>query len=270
MIDAVTEEGQCNESGRSVLGQETDGTEMGGAREAFLTTHWSLVDEVKKGGDRERVLIGLLLERYWKPVYCYLRRKGFGNEPAKDLTQGFLHEVVLNRRLVERADPAKGSFQALLLHALRQYVIDERRRGTTRRQIPKEKLVSLDMASPPELPDAADSLNADEGYNYAWKADLLERALSEVKERYVKQGMETHWRVFHDRVLQPVRQDCRPLSLKEICSQHGIENEARASHMLDAAKRRFRDVLRRHVRQTVLSGEDLDEELGEIVRFLKE
>jgi hypothetical protein len=30
---------------------QRDWTEMGGVRETFLTTHWSLVDEVKKDGD---------------------------------------------------------------------------------------------------------------------------------------------------------------------------------------------------------------------------
>ncbi len=246
-----------------------DWTDMGGSREAFLTTHWSLVDELRKEGDRDRALIGLLLERYWKPVYCYLRRKGFDNERAKDLTQGFFHEVVLNRHLVERADPGKGSFRSLLLHALRQYLIDEQRRQTARRQIPKEKLVPLDVAGFPELPEAAGQLNPEESFNYAWKADLLERVLSEVKQSYVGRGMETHWRLFHDRVLQPVLQDDQPPSLKELCSQHAIENEARASHMLDTVKRRLHSVLAKHVRQTVSSGEDVQDELEEFVKFLK-
>ena len=86
-----------------------DPTDMGGLRETFLTTHWSLIEGIQSGGDRDRALIGLLLDRYWKPVYCYLRRKGCDNEQAKDLTQGFFHEVVLNRHLVDRADPSAGS-----------------------------------------------------------------------------------------------------------------------------------------------------------------
>ena len=76
-----------------------DQTDIGGVRDAFFTTHWSLIEGVKKHQDRDQVLIGLLIERYWKPVYCYLRRKGYQNEQAKDLTQSFFHEVVLNRRL---------------------------------------------------------------------------------------------------------------------------------------------------------------------------
>ena len=73
-----------------------DQTDMGGTRGAFLTTHWSLIEGVKDGSGRDGALIELLLRTYWKPVYCYLRRKGYGNEQAKDLTQDFfLSQLVL-------------------------------------------------------------------------------------------------------------------------------------------------------------------------------
>ena len=63
-----------------------DQTNMGGLREAFLTTHWSLVEHIQSEDDKDRMLIGLLLDRYWKPVYCFLRHKQYDNEQAKDLT----------------------------------------------------------------------------------------------------------------------------------------------------------------------------------------
>jgi RNA polymerase sigma-70 factor (ECF subfamily) len=242
---------------------------MGGIKESFFTTHWSLVDKVKRQGDRDIALIGLLLERYWKPVYCYLRRKGYDNEQAKDLTQGFFHEVVLNRHLVERADPTKGSFRSLLLYALHQYMIDERRRENTLKRIPKNKLVSIDIDNPPELPDQSRELDPEECFNYAWKVDLLERALAEVKENYVAQGLVTHWRVFHDRLLQPVLDDHPSPTLREICQRHSIADEARASHMLDTVKRHFHKVLRKHVRLTVGTSQGVEEELEEFFKFLQ-
>jgi len=242
---------------------------MGGFRESFFTTHWSLVDKVKRQGDRDMALIGLLLERYWKPVYCYLRRKGYDNEQAKDLTQGFFHEVVLNRHLVERADPAKGSFRSLLLHALRQYLVDEKRRENTLKQIPKNKLVSIDIDDPPELPDKSCELDPEESFNYAWKVDLLERALAEVKENYVSQGLATHWSVFQDRLLQPVLHDHPSPSLQEICRRYGITDEVRASHMLDTVKRRFHQVLRKHVRLTMGTSQGIEEELEEFLKFFQ-
>ena len=95
-----------------------DRTDMGGERETFVTTHWSLIGEVKEHEDKDRVLIGLLLKRYWKPIYCYLRRKGYGNEQAKDLTQGFFHEVVLRRHLVDRADQSRGPLSDIFCSTL--------------------------------------------------------------------------------------------------------------------------------------------------------
>src|SRR5512137_236648 len=47
--------------------RDQDRTDMGGSREEFLTTQWSLIDDIKAGADTDRALIGLLLERYWKP-----------------------------------------------------------------------------------------------------------------------------------------------------------------------------------------------------------
>jgi RNA polymerase sigma-70 factor (ECF subfamily) len=246
-----------------------DWTDMGGVRQKFLTTHWSMLEGIKKRDDKEHALIGLLLQRYWKPVYCYLRRKGYDNEQAKDLTQGFFHEVVLDRDLIDRADPSKGSFRSLLLHALNHYVVDEQRKESARKRIPRDKLVRLDITDPPALSDVVDELGPEETFNYAWKADLLERALSEVKESYIKQGMETHWHVFRDRLLQPLIENQQPIPLKQICTQYGIDDESTASHMLETVKRRFQSVLKKQVRQTVLTGQVVEEELKEILKFFE-
>ena len=37
-----------------------DHTEMGGTRGAFLTTHWTLIEDVKAGSDKKKELIGLI------------------------------------------------------------------------------------------------------------------------------------------------------------------------------------------------------------------
>lgn len=246
-----------------------DHTSIGGQRETFLTTHWSLIEDVKKQPDQDRALIGLLLERYWKPVYCYLRGKGYDNERAKDLTQGFFHEVVLNRHLLERADSEKGRFRTLLLHTLNQYLIDEHRKENAQKHIPKDKLVPWDINDPPTLPEMVCQLDAEESFNYVWKADLLERVLSEVKDRYIQRGMETHWYVFRDRLLEPSLEDREAASFHQICQKYDVADETTASNMLKTVKRLFRSVLEKHVRQTVLTGEAVEVELREFFKFLK-
>ena len=242
---------------------------MGGIRDKFLSTHWSMVEDVKQQGDGKLALMDLLIQRYWKPVYCYLRRKGYPNEQAKDLTQDFFHEVVLNRHLIERADPALGSFRSLLLHALSQYLIDERRKEGTRKRIPKDKLVSLDIPDTEGLTESIQAFDPEESFDYAWRVDLLDCAISEVKDSYTAQGMEVHWRLFHNHVLAPILQGREPPHLKDSFLEYGLESAAVASHMLTTVKRRLQNVLKRHVRQMALTSEAMEEELQEIQKFFQ-
>ena len=245
-----------------------DQTDMGGTAGRFLTTHWSLIENVQGSGDSDQACIGLLLERYWKPVYCYLRRKGYGNEEAKDLTQSFFHEVILNRQLVRRADPSKGRFRTFILHALHQFLIDERRKEARRRSIPKDKLVPLDIANPPPLPQAVLDGDPEECFAYAWKSALIDRTVSEVGAECHTEGLAMHWRLFQARILDPILRNDKPSPMKDLCTEYGIESETVASNMLVTVKRRFKAALRRNVRATVSSEEDVDDELREILLLL--
>ena len=244
-----------------------DYTDMGGTGEAFLTTHWSLIEDIKSKEDKNRALIGLLLDRYWKPVYCYLRQKGHNNEQAKDLTQGFFHEVVLNRDLVQRAEQCKGRFRSFLLHALNQYLIDRKREQKAHKHIPKDKLVPLDIIEAPILPQTISKLGPEESFNYAWKSALLDRILTQVQAECSEQGMEIHWKVFNDRIVQPILENLEAPSLQEICAKYSVEDEVKASNMAITVKRRFRSALKKYIRSTVISENQTDEELKEILKL---
>jgi RNA polymerase sigma-70 factor (ECF subfamily) len=246
-----------------------DMTDMGGTGQAFLTTHWSIIENVgMSDDDKNKALIGLLLSKYWKPVYCYLRRKGHNNEQAKDLTQGFFHEVVLSRSLIQKADQSKGRFRSFLLIALNRYLITTKTGQDAQKRIPKTKIVSLDVTDLPELQQAASELTPEDSFNYAWVSALLERILKEVEAKCHEDGKTVHWHIFHDRVLEPIMEKTEPPSMKEIRRKYAIENEAKASNMMVTVKRRFQTVLRNHLRSLVVSENQVDEELTEIMQFL--
>jgi RNA polymerase sigma-70 factor (ECF subfamily) len=244
-----------------------DQTDMGGTADVFLTTHWSLVERAKSDDDDDKLLIGVLLEKYWKPVYCYLRHRGYGNELAKDLTQGFLHEVVLNRNLVQRADQTKGRFRTFLLHALNQYIINEERRKTAKKRIPQDKLVPLEFVEPPELPEAVTGSSPEDCYNYAWLAALLDQVLSTVEADCSTNGMEVYWRVFYERVAQPILHESKPPTIPDICRRHGIADKKNAYNMVTTVKRRLRNALERQLRVMAASEDEVQQEYAEILKF---
>ncbi len=246
-----------------------DYTDMGGTGEAFLTTHWSLLESIASADeDRRLALIGVLMDRYWKPVYCYLRRQGHSNEEAKDLTQGFFHEVVLQRHLVEKADPAKGRFRSFLLMALNRYLANVRKHEARQRRRPAGKLVPLEMVEPPELSQLVAEADPEDCFNYAWVSALLEQVLADLEANCHRDGKTVHWQLFHDRVLAPIRDRADPVPLADLCTRYGVADEAQGSNMIVTVKRRFQRLLRERLRQSVMSEELLAEELDEIRCFL--
>ena len=247
-----------------------DQTDMGGEGQTFLTTQWTLIESIRTGDDSSHALIGSLLKNYWKPVYCYLRRHGYGNEEAKDLTQAFFHEIVLGNELIQQADRRKGRFRSFLLAALRRFLINVKHKETALKRVPKGKLVPLEVVDPDSLVAVSDDLSPDDCFNYAWVSSLLERVLDEVEATCHEDGMTVYWKVFEERVLQPIMDETDPPSVKEICGQYGIPDGNKLANMVVTVKRRIRSALKKHIRDLVASPEEVSDELQEMARFFPE
>jgi len=247
-----------------------DRTGIGGAREDFLTTHWSLIEGIQSGEQHSQTLISRLLQQYWKPVYCYLRRRGHDNERAKDLTQGFFQEVVLGRELIRRADRDKGSFRKFLLTALEHYLQSIHRKDTAHKRRPTGKRIPLEQIDPDALDEPTQELTAEESFNYAWLASLLEQVLAAVEADCQAHGLEAHWRIFRDRVLDPIMDETEPPSLTDIGAQYGIADPEKASNMIITVNRRVQTALRRHLREYLSSDAMVDEEVREFLRVFCE
>jgi len=247
-----------------------DQTDMGGEGQTFLTTQWTLIESIRTGDDSGRALIGSLLKNYWKPVYCYLRRHGYPNEEAKDLTQAFFHEIVLGNELVQQADRRKGRFRSFLLSALRRFLINVKHKETALKRVPKGKLVSLDVVDPDSVVAVSDGLSPDDCFNFAWVSSLLERVLDEVEATCHEDGMTVYWKVFEERVLLPIMDETEPPSVKEICHQYGIPDGTKLANMMVTVKRRIQSALKKHIRDLVTSHEEVSDELQEMARFFPE
>ena len=250
--------------------KSNDHTNIGGEGQTFLTTHWSLIESIRSEADSSHALIGSLLKDYWKPVYCYLRRHGYQNEDAKDLTQAFFHEIVLGNELVQQADQRKGRFRSFLLTALRRFLINIKNKQTARKRVPKGKLIALDLVDPDNLAAVSEDMSPDESFNCAWVSSLLERVFEEVENSCDQDGMTVYCKIFEERVLQPITDQTEPPSVKEICSKYGIEDGHKLANMIITTKRRIRSALEKQIRKLVTSPEEVSDELQEMARFFPE
>lgn len=249
--------------------RRSDRTNMGGPKSDFSTTRWSEIGDAKTLDEvRRRSVIGDLVRKYWKPVYCYLRRKGYANEPAKDLTQGFFHELVLGGELLERANKAKGRFRTFLLAALNHYVINVYWANARKKRRPAGTVLSFATFDEGSISIRSKDMEPDEAFTYVWALELLQEVLSEVETGCRKDGKEKHWELFRIMVLKPIMFGRAAEPLSEVCTKLDISNKRKASYMIMTVKKRFQAVMRSRVRPHVDSDEDVEKEIQDVMAIL--
>ncbi|OHB74890.1 MAG: hypothetical protein A2Z25_10735 [Planctomycetes bacterium RBG_16_55_9] len=68
-------------------------------------------------------------------------------------------------------------------------------------------------------------------------------------------------------MLEPTLNNKESEPMKAVAARYGIASESTAFNMLLTVKRRFKATLRTHLRITVLSDADIDEEWQEMLNF---
>lgn len=248
--------------------QSSDYTKIGGSKGVFQTTHWTELYQLQAVDTQERRRkLGELLTMYWKPVFVYLRHKGFSNEDAKDLTQDFFCEIVVGGSLVERAEKSKGRFRTFMLTSLNNYVCRKHHYETAKKRRPEGGLISLDGFDTSIIRDPDRNVSPDKAFNYSWAAEFLRQTYSEVKDICLASGKEMHWRVFERKILTPIMDHKPAPPLKEICAELGLVDERKASNMIGTVKRIFRSTMTRHLRQLVEQESDIYDEFNELTQI---
>jgi DNA-directed RNA polymerase specialized sigma24 family protein len=237
----------------------------------FKTTCWT--DLGKVGGmpaQHCRAAIERLTSRYWKPVYVFLYRKGYRHEDALDLTQGFFHEIVLERRLFQQADQSKGRFRTYLLTILQRYVAEQFRKANAKKRVPSSCVTSLASSDLLEILSVESEATPEQIFQYIWAAELLDQALNEIRQEYCTNGKAAYWHVFHDKVVIPTLDGNNPPSLSELCRTYDVTNEKKVSNMIITAKRRFQGILKRILSETMESDSTVEDELAELISILSQ
>ena len=162
----------------------------------------------------------------------------------------------------------RGRFRSFLLFALNEYLTKQNIKERAQERIPKEKLVSLEVAEAPTLPQSVERASAEESCHYAWLSALLARVIADVRAECHRGGMETHYALFYQRIVRPITSGQSSKSLTDLSRKHGVSDAKKASNMIVTVKRRFRTALIQHVRRTLLSGDQASEEMEELLQYL--
>lgn len=223
----------------------------------FATTRWSLV--VRAGGsttDESRRALAELCEMYWHPLYAYLRVRGLSAHDAQDTTQDFF-AALLDKRAIARADSRRGRFRSFLLASLKNFLANERRKARSQKRGAGRHVLSLDFeAGEKRLPlEPAHHLTPERLYERCWALKLLERVLAKLREEYKVAGKEALFAELLAQLDGGRGENYAVIADKLHTTEGAIKT---AAHRL---RRRYRELLRAEVAQTVDDPQEVEEEL---------
>jgi RNA polymerase sigma-70 factor (ECF subfamily) len=216
----------------------------------FPETQWSqLLALGDRAHPRRPELMQRLGERYWEPVYHYVRAlRRVSAEDAEDLTQQFF-TTLLSRGDLEKLSPERGSFRGFLKTALRNALISADRAARARPALfPYEQAETAWQQHP--------DLGPDEAFDRAWARTVLLEGVARLREQLTAEGRHGQLAMFESYCLG----DGAP-TYAALAAQHGVtEDDVR--NRLREARQRLRQILRKQLRETLAAGEDVESELA--------
>jgi RNA polymerase sigma-70 factor (ECF subfamily) len=224
----------------------------------FTTTRWTLVLAAKRRNDPAgSEAFARLCERYYEPLYSYLRRRGSAPEDAQELTQGFVARLI-EKDLLRHADPARGRFRAFLLTSLKHYAANEHVRTTAAKRGGAHSFLSLDLEAAEDRyrNEPRDDLTPERLYERRWALAVLERALDALRAEFRANGRET----FYDAVRESLMGESGSPSYRTIAERFET-SESAVKVTVHRMRRRYRELVRAEVAGTVESEEAVDDEL---------
>ena len=234
---------------------------------AFTTTHWSVLLTAQGESPAAQEALERLCQKYWWPLYGYVRRQGYSPEEAQDLTQGFF-ALLLERKDLDAVRREKGRFRSYLLTSLKNFLAKARRRELTVKRGEGRALVPLDELLAREHADLepADTLSADRIYERRWALTLLEQVLTRLGEEYRAAGPAASG--LFEQLKQALTDEPGKPSQAKIAEELSM-NENAVKQAFYRLRQRYRSLLREEIAQTVAVPGDVEDELRHFIVVLQ-
>jgi RNA polymerase sigma factor (sigma-70 family) len=231
----------------------------------FMTTHWSVVQAATSPRNSQcKQALETLCQTYWFPVYAYLRRCGHPQDAAEDYTQGFFTRL-LEKDGLRLADPERGRFRSFLLTALKYFIANEEDRKRTLKRGGGHSILSLDLAEAEGryAVQPAQTSSPERVFERSWALTLLDRAVARLQDEFERRDRGELFK--HLKGYMAVDRDTVPY--QAVALELGMTESAIkvAVHRL---RRRYRDLLRDEIAQTVSDETQIDEEIGNLFAAL--
>ncbi|MBI4658193.1 MAG: sigma-70 family RNA polymerase sigma factor [Verrucomicrobia bacterium] len=207
----------------------------------------------------------LLCRTYWYPLYAFVRRRGYGQDEAQDLTQEFFVRLLDRRTLLQSAHPDKGRFRGFLVAAMKHFLANEWRDAHRLKRGGGCRFLSWDELNPEERyvlePEATAS--PETVFDRSWAQTVAANALGRLRQEMEREGNGPRYECLKIYL----ETDAVPSAYAETAAQLGL-SESAVKSAIHRLRRRYAEIVRDEIAHTVQSLEEVDEEIRRLIELL--
>jgi len=231
----------------------------------FVTTQWTRVLEARGDSPEAKAALSDLCAAYSAPVLAFIRRTAPDEDAARDLTQEFFARL-LARQGIATVDPQRGRFRSFLLGAVKHFLAAMRAHDHRLKRGAGQPMESIDPGTDTSpgllLPDPK-ALIPDREFDRKWALTLLDHALAALAREHHAAGKAGHFEA-----LKPwLTGDIEGLSQADAARQLGL-NESAVKVAIHRLRRRFREVIKNEIGQTLVDPAQVEDELRYLLEAL--
>lgn len=206
------------------------------------------------------------ITRYWRPVFYFLRARGYPLHKAEDLTQEFFARF-FERDWIRPADASRGRFRSFLLTLVVRFLSDQGPKRAPRQAVFDGQQVAIStLVSDRERSfDPSDNATPEQVFMKQWAKSVITTARRLLEAWCQDQDRPEWFEVFAATYLagsadeQPTQQELADrLNLSRDQVRYGLKE----------ASRKFAELLRAEVADQVTSADEIDAEIGELERLV--
>jgi RNA polymerase sigma factor (sigma-70 family) len=233
----------------------------------FQTTHWSVV---LSAGDPTspdaHAALTRLCQTYWLPIYAFIRKRGHSPEQAEDLAQDFFSNF-LEKNYVAKATRDRGRFRSFLMTSVANFLhnVHERRQAKKRGGGVAVLTLNSQDAETCYLSEPTDETDPAKAFEQRWASTVLQTVLQQLRNEFTGAGRGELFEALHAHLWG----DTQSVPYPEVAGQFGltIANVKTTAHRL---RRRYRELLREEIAQTVSQPGEIDEEIRHLMKVVSQ
>jgi DNA-directed RNA polymerase specialized sigma24 family protein len=234
---------------------------------AFPTTSWGFIQAAQDRDDSQYVAaVNRFVAAYWKPVFCFLRAKGYGLHQAEDLAQEFFLRF-LERDWLVKADPKRGRFRSFLLKILIRFLSDQGPRRSPRQKAFEGRFISIegllgdeDRSYEPPRGETAEAV-----FDRQWAAALVSAVRARLRQVCQEKGRGAWCDLFD--AAHAAGADSEAATQQALAYEFGMTRD-QVRYALGQVQQWFVILLRGEVADQVGPGADVDQEIRELLLLL--